>query len=60
MFVQPDGRYADVVFADAQGVKTASLCVWLGDHRVLEVHEPQGGGYRRTARCRYGCLVAGR
>jgi hypothetical protein len=25
-------------------VKAALLRVWLGDHRVLEVHEPQGGG----------------
>lgn len=42
---QPDGGCAGVIFADAHGVKAASLHVWLGDHRVLEVHEPQGGGW---------------
>jgi hypothetical protein len=38
IFVQPDRRCADVVFADAH--KAASLRLWLGDQ---EVHEPQGG-----------------
>lgn len=35
-----NGGDAEVVFADAHGVNPASLRVWPGDHRVLEV----GGG----------------